>query len=125
MSWFLTGLRHEAIRLSKKHGWLQKHELLILNKLIGSNTDNEQVEMLDAIAASTDVLAEVEDGLFLEETLALLTPLQQKVIRETIVDAATEKEVSVDLGISQPAVHQIKVRALKRIRAHAINGIFD
>ena len=118
MSWFLTGLRREAIRLSKMHKRLQKHELLILNKRMGNDADDGQAELLDAIASPSDTFAEVEDRLFLQETLAALTPLQREVIVETILNGNTEKEVSMDLGISQPAVHWIKVRALKRLRAY-------
>lgn len=116
MAWFTTGLRHEAIRLAKKHRRLQEHELLILNDLLSQDAEDEITEMLDTIAASSDVLAEVEDTVFLQEALSLLTPQQQKVITATVLEEYTEHEVAEQLGISQPVVHRLKERALNRLR---------
>ncbi|MEW6274887.1 MAG: sigma-70 family RNA polymerase sigma factor [Bacillota bacterium] len=120
MAWFITGLRHEAIRLAKKHKRLQEHELLILNDLLSQDAEDEATEMLDTIAATDDILAEVEDSVFLEEALALLTPQQQKVITATVLEGYKEQEVAEKLGMSQPAVHQMKERALKRLRKHFV-----
>jgi len=47
MTWFVTGLRHEAIRLAKKHKQLQEHEPLILNDLLSQDAEDEVTEMLD------------------------------------------------------------------------------
>ncbi|MEW6698602.1 MAG: sigma-70 family RNA polymerase sigma factor [Bacillota bacterium] len=120
MAWFITGLRLEAIRLAKKHKRLQEHELLILNDLLSQDAEDEATEMLDTIAATDDILAEVEDSVFLEEALALLTPQQQKVITATVLEGYKEQEVAEKLGMSQPAVHQMKERALKRLRKHFV-----
>ncbi|GFN22956.1 hypothetical protein TAMC210_12730 [Thermanaeromonas sp. C210] len=76
--------------------------------------------MVDALASPADTLAEVEDTLFLEEALSVLTPQQQRVIIATVLNGATEYEVAKKLGISQPAVHRIKVRALNRLRKHLV-----
>ncbi|MGH2330623.1 sigma-70 family RNA polymerase sigma factor [Thermoanaerobacter mathranii] len=118
MGWFLAGLRHEAIRLVKKNKQIQKHELLILNARLKGDDEDEETEMIDNIADTRDTFMEVENLIFLQEILSLLTPKQQKVIKATILDGYTEKEVSADLGISQSAVHHIKERALKRLKKH-------
>ncbi|HHW41021.1 MAG TPA: sigma-70 family RNA polymerase sigma factor [Syntrophomonadaceae bacterium] len=116
VSWLITGLKHEAMRLKKKMEKIQKHELLILNDSIKNNNEESHVEIIDTIASSINLLSEVEDMIFLQELLSLLTPLQQKVIRSIFLNGATEKEVSQELGISQPAVYRIKKRALNRLR---------
>ncbi|MCL6476786.1 MAG: sigma-70 family RNA polymerase sigma factor [Peptococcaceae bacterium] len=120
MAWFITGLRHEAARLVKKHKRLQERELLILNDLISQEAEDEATEMLDTIAAPSDTPSEAEDSAFLKETLALLTPLQQKVITATVLEERTEQEVAEKLGMSQPAVHKMKGRALKRLRKYIV-----
>jgi len=120
MTWFVTGLRHEAIRLAKKHKRLQEHELLILNDLFSQDAEDEMTEMLDTVAAKNDTLTEVEDAIFLQEALSLLTPQQQKIIAATILQERTEQEVAEELGMSQPAVHQMKERALNRLRKHFV-----
>ncbi len=120
MAWFVTGLRHEAIRLAKKYKRVQEYELLILNDLLSQDAENEMTEMLDTVAATDDLLAEVEDTVFLQEALALLTPQQQKVITATVLEERTEQEVAEELGMSQPAVHQMKERALNRLRKHFV-----
>jgi RNA polymerase sigma-B factor len=116
MAWFITGLRHEAIRLAKKQKRLREHELLILNSPLSQDTEDEETEKLDTIAAADDILAEVENSLFLQEALSLLTPQQQKVITAIVLEERTEQEVAIELGMSQPAVHQMKERALNRLR---------
>jgi len=120
MAWFITGLRHEVIRLAKKHKRLQKHELLILNDLLSQDAEDEKTEILDRVATVCDILTAVEDLLFLRGALSLLTSKQQKVIKATILEDRTEEEVAAKLGISQPAVHQMKMRALKKLRKHFI-----
>lgn len=101
--------------MSKKYQQQHKHELLILNRKIG-DTGDDQLEVLDIIAAIDDPLAEAEDRIFLKDILVMLTPLQRTVIRKTVLDGYTEQKVADDLEISQPAVHRIKMRALKRLR---------
>jgi RNA polymerase sigma-B factor len=71
---------------------------------------------LDTVAATDDGLAEVEDAIFLQQALSLLTSRQQKVIKATVREGRTEQEVAKELGVSQPAVHQMKERALNRLR---------
>ncbi len=94
--------------------------MLILNELLSQEAEDEEREMVDTIASPSDTLAEVEDALFLEEALSLLTPQQQKVIIATILNGATEQEVAKELGISQPAVHRMKVRALNRLKKYFV-----
>jgi RNA polymerase sigma factor (sigma-70 family) len=106
--------------LAKKHKRLQEHELLILNDLFSQDAENETTEILNTVAATDDTLTEVEDSVFLQEALSLLTPQQQKVIKTTVLEGRTEQEVARKLGMSQPAVHQMKARALKRLRKHFV-----
>lgn len=120
MAWFLTGLRHETIRLAKKHKRLREHELLILNNLLSQEAEDKMTEMLDAVAGTDNILAEVEDSVFLQEALTMLTPQQQKVITATVLEGRTEREVAEQLGISQPVVHRLKERALNRLRKHFV-----
>jgi len=71
---------------------------------------------LDNIAAADDILTKVESSLFLQETLSLLTPQQQKVITATVLEGGTEQEMAKELGMSQLAIHQMKERALNRLK---------
>ncbi|MDD4753836.1 MAG: sigma-70 family RNA polymerase sigma factor [Desulfitobacteriaceae bacterium] len=120
MAWFLTGLRHEAARLAKRHRRLREHELLILEDLLSQNNGNESARFINTIAANSDTVAEVEDNSFLQEALSLLTPDQKKVILVTVLEDATEQKAAKELGISQQAVNRIKKRALNRLRKHFI-----
>lgn len=122
MAWFITGLRHEAIRLAKKQKRVQEHELLILNNPLSLEAEDEETERLDTVAATDDILSEVEEMIFLQEVLSLLTPQQQKVITATVLEERTEQEVAIELGMSQPTVHQMKERALKKLRKIVKNG---
>ncbi len=76
--------------------------------------------MLNAIAAANNVFLEVENAVFLQEALSLLTPRQQKVIAATVLEGRTENEAAQRLGMSQPAVHQMKERALNRLKKHFV-----
>lgn len=49
---------------------------------------------LDTVAATDDGLAEVEEAIFLQQALSLLTSRQQKVIRATVREGRTEQEVA-------------------------------
>ena len=120
MAWFMIGLRRESIRLAKKHKRLREHELLILNDPISQDAEDEVTEMIDTIASSNDVFLEVENSVFLQETLSLLTPQQQKIITATVLEGRPENEAAIRFGMSQPAVHQMKERALKKLRRHFI-----
>ncbi|MBC7106388.1 MAG: sigma-70 family RNA polymerase sigma factor, partial [Firmicutes bacterium] len=82
--------------------------------------EGELPELLDTLAAAQDFPAEVEDALFLRELLALLTPRQRQVIKATVLEERPEQEVAARLGMSQPAVHRAKYRALKRLRKHLL-----
>lgn len=121
MAWFVVGLRNEAIRLAKKHKRLREHELLILNQRLRDDAAGEVVaEMIDTVAANANTLAEVEQNLFVEEMLSLLTPPQKKVIQATILDEVTEQELANEMGVSKQAVSRMKERALKRLRKYLI-----
>lgn len=108
----------EAIRLTKKYKRLREHELLILNDLLSHDAEDETIEILDTIAAPDDTLAEVEDSVFLQEALALLTSQQQKVIVATVLEGRTEQEVAEQLGIEQQVVNRLKSRGVKRLKKY-------
>jgi len=58
VAWFVTGLRHEAIRLAKKYKRLREHELLILNARLKEDAGSDSIaEMVDTVASTTDTLA--------------------------------------------------------------------
>jgi RNA polymerase sigma-B factor len=69
---------------------------------------------------TTTISDEVESSIFLQEKLSLLTSEQKKVIIATILEGHTEQEAAKMLKISQPAVHQMKTRALKRLKCDLI-----
>ncbi|NLT64759.1 MAG: sigma-70 family RNA polymerase sigma factor [Clostridiales bacterium] len=125
VTWFEVGLHREAIRLYKKHQRLLEHEILILNQPISfkgedgaeildtlQNTD----EMLNKMAISNDPAYRVESSVFVQEMLSILTLQQKRVIRSTVLEGRTEFETAKRLGISQPAVHRTKERALNQLR---------
>jgi len=86
IAWFLTGLRHEAIRLTKKYRQMDKHELLLLNGPASQSTDPDKLTMIDVIPAAVDVPGEAEGMVFIQEALLLLTPQEQRVVQATILD---------------------------------------
>ncbi|KJS17410.1 MAG: DNA-directed RNA polymerase subunit sigma-24 [Peptococcaceae bacterium BRH_c4b] len=122
MAWFLTGLRREAHRLAKKHRRLKKRELLILDGPVKWNVENDGIAMVDTVAAVVDTFTEAEESIYIHDMLSTLTSQQQKVIMATIIKGATEREVALELGMSQPAVHQMKERALNRLRKKLYPG---
>lgn len=122
MAWFLTGLRREAYRLAKKHRRLKERELLILDGPAIRNVDNDGVAMIDTITAVVDTYTEAQESIFINDMLTTLTPQQRKVIIATVLKGATEREVALELGMSQPAVHQMKERALNRLKKKIYPG---
>jgi len=82
--------------------------LLILNKLLSQDAEDEEMELLETVRSTRDTPTEVVDKLYLQDTLSLLTPQQQKVIEATVLEGATEIEAAKKLGMSQPAVHQMR-----------------
>ena len=82
----------------------------------------EAVERLETIAGPADTAAQAEELLFLAELLSLLTAEQQKIIKATILQAATETKVARRMGLSQPAVHRLKKRGLKRLRQYLLRN---
>lgn len=120
MAWFQIGLRREATRLARKQKRLRDHELLILNELVSKEADEEGTEMLDTIPAPTNVCAEVENTLLLQQIFSLLTPQQQKVITMTILEGIPEQKVADEMGVTRQAVNRIKLRALKRLKKYFV-----
>lgn len=122
----MTGLRHESIRLAKKYNRLRKHESLILNDSPGKDTVDDAIQLLDTIASTNDTLVEAVGGLFIQEALSLLTTQQQRVIKATILEGATEQQAASELGVTKQAVNHIKKRALKKLKKHFVsNEPFD
>ncbi len=118
IAWFLTGLRREAIRLTKKYRQLDERELLILNCPVAQGIDGNKLTMIDVIPAAVDVSGEAEGMVFVQEALLLLTLQEQRVVKATILDGFTEREIAKKLGVSQPVVHRAKKRALNKLRKH-------
>lgn len=94
--------------------------MLILNDTIGQDLGDEVTEMLDTITSKSNTLIEVEDAVFVQEALSLLTPQQQKVFTATVLEGRTEQEVAEQLERSQPVVHRLKQRALKRLKKNFV-----
>ena len=99
------------MRLSKKRKRLYNHELLILNQCIEQTT-----EMLDTLKSDSDTYNEAVTSVFIQDMLSSLTVQQRNVINLTVIEGRTEKNTAEMLGMSQPAVHKMKERALKKLR---------
>jgi RNA polymerase sigma-B factor len=119
VAWYVVGIKHEVIRILKKQQDLRRNEMLILNKPL-DNSECESIEMIDTIAGSSNI-TKIEEKIDIDQILSHLTLKQQKVIKMIFFLELTEKEVAEKLGISQPAVHKIKNRALKKIKEHMKN----
>lgn len=76
--------------------------------------------MLNTVNPPADLLAEVENRLILQEALALLTPLQRKVVAATVLEGVTEQELAGEMGVTQQAVSRIKERALDKLREYFV-----
>lgn len=74
MAWFLTGLRHEAIRLAKKHKRLQEHELLILNDLLSQ--DAEKALILSLVSGLSPPMAMIQ---YLVSTVVYITVSRRNI----------------------------------------------
>ena len=117
-AWFLTGLRHETIRLAKKKKNLRQRELLILNETVTNYAGRQISEMIDTISDEVDTLSKAEESVFIQDTLSVLTKHQKAVIKATILEDATEEQVAKELGVSQPAINMMKKRALDKLKKH-------
>lgn len=117
VSWFITGLSREAIRLTKKYKGLQEKELLILNDQVRKEEGGGGLgELVDTLAAKSDTYAEAEENIFMQEAFLVLTPLQKEVIVGIVLEGRTEQEVAREIGITRQAVHRLKERGLNRLR---------
>lgn len=118
LAWIATGMRHEAIRLSKRNRRRNKHELLILDRpLTNPNNPSEHYgSMTDLIPTVSDTQQEVENRLLTGGALRALTESQRKVIIGVIVQGHTERTIAQSMGISQSMVNRLKHAGLKRIR---------
>lgn len=114
LSWIVTGIRHEGVRLMKRKKRLQQQECLVLNAPV----TEDGTELLNFMCSTCDTAREAESNLFIEEALSLLTRTQQRVILETIIEDIPEHIVASELGTSQQAVHMVKMRALRRLKTN-------
>lgn len=117
ITWIATGIQREGYRLAKRRKRLYCHECLILNA--PATADGE--ELINRISATCDTAAEAEDDIFLEETLSLLTWKQRIVIFETVIEGIPENVVAREFGLSQQAIHFLKVRGLRKLKTHLLN----
>jgi len=120
IAWYLTGIKHEIQRISKKMQSLRQNEALILNRPI-SGIEDSSIEMVDTIADCNNSFSNMEEKIDIERALSNLTFKQQLVTRMIYFQEMTEKEAAKELGISQPAVHSIKSRALKKMKVYIKN----
>lgn len=119
VAWIVTGIRHEVFRLSKQQRKIQDHEFLILNQPISQNIIGDtELEMVNAIADMVDLFSEVEDKLLFQDAINTLTLEQRKVIVAIFFQGEKESSIAARFGMSQPAVHQLKNRAINRLRTY-------
>lgn len=116
-SWYITGIKREALKIARKQQYLKQHEMLILNKPI-CDQESDFIEMIDTIADGSNMVSKMEENIEIEQVLSHLTSKQQQVIKMIFLQEMTEKETAEKLCISQPAVHNIKNRALKRMKEY-------
>jgi RNA polymerase sigma-B factor len=112
-SWYITGIKREALKIAKKQQCLKKREMLILNRPI-CDQEGDSIEMIDTIADVNNVVLKIEEKINIEQVLLHLTLKQQQVIKMIFYQEMTEKETAEKLGISQPAVHNIKKQSIKK-----------
>lgn len=114
IAWFRTAIQQESARLERERKHLLIHELLILDAPSTPNGEN----MLSELVASENTEFMAEDELFLEGVLMVLTRKQRIVILETVIQEIPEKIVASEFRTTQQAVHRLKTRALKKLRAY-------
>lgn len=100
--------------MSKRRKRLYNHELLILN--VPTTADDE--EWLNCLATTSDTAAEAIGNTFVRETLSLLSRKQRIVVFETVIEDVPERVVANELGLSQQAIHRLKIRALRRLQVY-------
>lgn len=124
LAWVMTGLRREAIRLSKRRQRRCQRELLILDStIVGDSGDSQGSDrMIDLLAAPDDTESEAFGNVTMESIMAVLTPAQRKVIEALAVHGLDERTAARSLGISQPTVNRVKRAALRRIRLYLSEG---
>jgi RNA polymerase sigma factor (sigma-70 family) len=93
-----------------------KNKYIELSK-IQSHIYNTEVELnLDVV--EDKLVTNLDDSILLTELLDKLTPLQRKVIEDSILKDKLYKEISEELGISRQAVNKLKNRALKNLKEY-------
>lgn len=88
----------------------------MLNQSINKEKEEHTTEMLDTLKSSNDTSDEAIISIFVQEMLSSLTARQNKIIIATVIEGRTEKDVAEILEVSQPAVHQMKERALNKLK---------
>lgn len=84
----------------------------------GENNETENYEGADTTAAiDAAVVANIVDA------LEILEPLERRIIEASYLDSATKKlkEIGAKYDLSPQAVHQIKTKALKKLRHRLSN----
>lgn len=114
IAWLATGIQRESARLSKRRKRLYNYELLILN----TPTTIDGEELVNCIATTSDTAAEALENTFVHEILSLLSRKQRIVVFETVIEDVPERVVADELGLSQQAIHRLKIRALRRLQLH-------
>ena len=124
LAWVMTGLRREAIRLTKRRQRRCQRELLILDSPVGDDNGDSQGSdrMIDLLAAPDYTESEALGNVTMESIMAVLTPAQRKIIEALAVRGLDERTAARSLGISQPTVNRVKRAALRRIRLYLSEG---
>ena len=75
-------------------------------------------------AALTEVYKDIETGIDIQRAIDALT-IRQRVVVRLWMDGYTQREIGAMLGISQPAVCQCLMRAIKAITSYHTDVIFS
>lgn len=93
-----------------------KNKYIELSK-IQSDIYNTEVELnLDTV--EDKLITSIDDSILFTQLLDKLTPLQKKVIEDSILKDKLYKEIAEELGISRQAVNKLKNRAIKNLKEY-------
>lgn len=91
----------------------------VLESQLADPASGDDGRALARFAAPFDLEERALGDVTVERLLAVLTPREARVVRETVLRGRTEASVARELGCSQQRVHAVKARALARMARHA------
>lgn len=113
-AWLGIVSRHAAATYWRTQRRVDQHEFAVLNDL--DENGNERIESVED-AGSKDDFAAVE----LRAWLSALPEKERFVLTGLLIARMTESELAAQMRCSQSNISQIKMRALKHIRAQIVN----